>query len=323
MPLDPFSRGQRSIALNLKDPADLEVARRLVDSADVLIEGFRPGVLERLGFEPDRCHERNPGLVIARVTGWGQEGALAQAPGHDINYIGLAGVLDVIGPSGHAPGIPLNLVGDFAGGGLWMAFGVMSALFERCRSGRGQVVDAAMVDGSLSLLTMAYAMKHFGAMPRPRGENLLEGGAHLYDTYECADGKRVALGAIEPDFYRALCEETGLVDDEPHRRLEPQRWPALKADLAKVLQTRSRDEWCASPGAKAACLSPVLGLEEAPEHAHHTARRSFIRIEGMTLPAPGPRFSRTPVGEPDRFCRPGQDSPAILASLTAETGDPS
>lgn len=317
MPVDPFSRGQRSIALNLRNAEDAEIAWKLIEKSDVLVEGFRPGVLERLGFAPDVCHQRNPALVIARVTGWGQQGPLAQTPGHDINYIALTGALDAIGRQGQAPSIPLNLIGDFAGGGLWMAFGVMAALFERARSGRGQVVDAAMVDGSMSLLNMAYAMKHFGLMPRARGENLLDGGAHLYDSYECADGGRVAVGAIEPEFYAAMCEGTGLVDDAPDRRLDPARWPTLKADLDALFRERSRDEWCAEMEKGAACLTPVLGLAEAPHHEHHVARGSFVEVEGVTMPAPGPRFSRTPPDLPSHFARPGADSSAIRASLSS------
>lgn len=317
MPVEPFSRGQRSVALNLKNDDDRETAWQLIDRADVLVEGFRPGVLERLGFGPEVCHARNPGLVIARVTGWGQDGPLAQTPGHDINYIALTGVLDVVGRPGQPPSIPLNLVGDFAGGGLWMAFGVMAALFERSRSGLGQVVDAAMVDGALSLMNMAYALKHFGLMSRPRGENLLDGGPHLYDTYACADDKRVALGAIEHDFYKTLREGTGLSDTEPAKRLDPSRWPGFKSELADIFKTRSREEWCNELETSAACLTPVLDLEDAPQHPHHIARKAFVQVEGVTLPAPGPRFSRTSASPPTHFARPGADTETLRQELRA------
>lgn len=305
MPVDPLSRGQRSVTLNLKQAEDVELAWRLIENADVLVEGFRPGAMERLGFGPEACQARNARLVYGRVTGWGQSGPLAQAPGHDINYIALTGVLDLIGRPDGDPAIPLNLVGDFAGGGLYLAFGILAAVFERNRSGLGQVVDAAMIDGTLSLMNMAYGLKHFGLMSGGRGENLLDGGAHMYDTYPCADGQRIAIGAIEPEFYRALCEQTGLDDSQPGLRFDPTRWGILKERIGHIIKTRTRDEWCGAAGAAAACLSPVLSVDEAPWHPHHKARGSFVEVEGVTLPAPGPRFSRTPAQTPSRFAQPG------------------
>jgi alpha-methylacyl-CoA racemase len=313
MGFDPFSRGQRSIVLDLKAPSDVAVVWKLIARADVLVEGFRPGVMERLGFGPEPCHAVNAGLVYGRVTGWGQQGPLAQAPGHDINYIGLTGALDAIGRRGEPPAVPLNLVGDFGGGGMYLAFGVLAALFERGRSGKGQVIDAAMVDGSLSMMTMAYALRASGLAPNGRGANLLDGGAHLYDT--CKDGKRVAVGAIERPFYDALRDRLGLDDAQPEQRFTPARWETLRPAMARIFGARDREEWASSPDAALACVSPVLTMDEAPDHPHLKARQSFIEVEGLTMPAPGPRFSRTPAQPPRRFARAGCDSDAIRKEL--------
>ena len=298
--VDLFARGQAVIRADLATECGRTQVWGLLEEADFLLEGFRPGVLERMGFVPERCHQRNPGLVIVRITGWGQQGPLAKAPGHDINYLALAGALSLMpkraGSEGRA--IPLNLIADFAGGGLWACFGLLSAIHERSRSGRGQVVDAAMVDGVMSLMGMAYALRGSGGLAARPAESLLDGGAHFYDTYPCADGQEVAVGAVEPQFYADLCRLCGLEEPEPGMRFEAGRWSGLKERLATKLSTRERDEWCAGNDAQAACVTPVLALEEAMRHPHHLARNGFMQGESMTVPAPGPRFSRTPAGLP-------------------------
>lgn len=321
MPVDVFSRGQRSIALDLKRPDDVETARSLVARSDVLIEGFRPGVMERLGLGPDVCLGRNARLVYGRATGWGRGGPLEQAPGHDINYIALAGALDAIGQRGGPPVVPLNLVGDFAGGGQLLTMGILAALVERAHSGRGQVVEAAMVDGASSLMTMNYALAHFGRVTGARGENLLDGGAPFYGVYECADGRYVAVGAVELMFYRQLVALCDIPDPaEAEDRFDVTRWPEWRKRFADAFRRRSRDDWCADPLAAAACVSPVLRIDEVPRHPHHLARRSFMTADGVTLPAPAPRFSRTPCAVPAAFVRPGANSDVIRAALAEDGG---
>jgi alpha-methylacyl-CoA racemase len=292
-PVDPMSRGRRSVALDLKHPDGIETVLRLVEGADALIEGFRPGVMERLGIGPDVCLERNPRLVYGRMTGWGQEGPMAHAAGHDINYIALAGVLDHIGRAGERPLAPLNLVGDFGGGGMLMAFGVVCALLERGRSSRGQVVDAAMVDGASVLMQMMYGMRAMGFWQDERGTNLLDSGAHFYDVYETRDGKHVSIGSIEPQFYAELLEKTGLEAEELPAQLDRSQWPKLRERLDAIFRTKTRDEWCAIMEGSDVCFAPVLSMAEAPEHPHNRHRHTFVDEAGAVQAAPAPRFSRT------------------------------
>ncbi len=294
-PLDFLNRGRRSVALNLKAPGAVETCLTLIEQADALIEGFRPGVMERLGLGPDLCLRRNPRLVYGRMTGWGQDGPLAAAAGHDLNYIALTGALHAIGRPGEKPVVPLNLIGDFGGGALYLAFGVTAALLEATRSGKGQVIDAAMTDGAASLMAMAYSHRAMGMMSDARGTNLLDGGAPFYDTYETADGKWVAVGALEPQFYALLREKLGLMDDPLFDdQMNRDNWPAMKARLTEVFKSRTRDAWCALLEGTDACFAPVLSMAEAPEHPHNKARGTFVSDGGCVQPAPAPRFSRTP-----------------------------
>jgi alpha-methylacyl-CoA racemase len=315
-PADLPNRGRRSIGVDLKAAEGVETVLALVERADALIEGFRPGVCERLGVGPDACLTRNPRLVFGRMTGWGQEGPYAQAAGHDINYIALAGALEPIGRAGQAPTPPLNLVGDYGGGGMLLALGIVAALVETGRSGRGQVVDAAMVDGAATLMTMFHALTAMGVWSPPRGTNLLDSGAHFYDVYECADGRYVSIGSIEPQFYAQLLELTGLADDggDPlpwqHDR---SHWPALKVRLAAIFRTRTRAEWCQVMEHTDVCFAPVLSLAEAPEHPHLVARETFVEVAGVVQPAPSPRFSRTPGAIQRPPAHAGQHTDEILA----------
>ncbi len=288
-----WCRGRATLALDMKTPEAVEAALRLIEKADALIEGFRPGVMERLGVGPDVCLKRNPRLVYGRMTGWGQSGPLASAAGHDINYIALTGALHAIGNRGGRPVPPLNLVGDFGGGALYLAFGLVCGILEAQRSGKGQVVDAAMTDGASSLMTMTYGLKAMGLWADARGTNMLDTGAHFYDTYETKDGKFVAIGSIEPQFYRALLEKTGINDETFAAQMDREAWPVLKDKLAAVIRTKTRDEWDALMLGSDVCYAPVLSLAEAPKHPHNAARGTFIEIDGVTQPAPAPRFSRT------------------------------
>ncbi|HEX3673370.1 MAG TPA: CaiB/BaiF CoA-transferase family protein [Rhizomicrobium sp.] len=288
-----YLRGRRTVALDLKKPEAVGAALRLIDQADALIEGFRPGVMERLGIGPDVCLARNPRLVYGRMTGWGQTGTLASAAGHDINYIALTGALHGIGHEGVKPVPPLNLVGDFGGGALYLAFGIACGIIEAKKSGKGQVVDAAMTDGAASLMTMFYGMSAMGMWKDDRGANMLDGGAHFYDTYETKDGKYVAIGSIEPQFYKELMEKTGITDQAFAAQMDRDRWPALTAKLAAVMKTKTRDEWDAIMLGSDVCYAPVLSLAEAPKHPHNVARNTFLEMDGVTQPAPAPRFSRT------------------------------
>ena len=286
-------RGRPVVGLDLKRPEGIAAALRLIERADVLIEGFRPGVMEKLGLGPEECQTRNPRLVYGRMTGWGQSGPLANAAGHDINYISLSGVLHAIGPAAGKPVPPLNLVGDFGGGGMMLAFGIVCALLEAKQSGKGQVIDAAMTDGSASLMTIIYGLKAMGSWTNDRESNLLDGGAHFYGTYECADGKYISIGSIEPQFYAMLLEKTGLQDEMPAAHADKARWPALKPQLTAIFKTKTRDEWCALMEGTDVCFAPVLDLDEAPRHPHNVARGTFVEIDGVAQPAPAPRFSRT------------------------------
>jgi alpha-methylacyl-CoA racemase len=310
---DLLNRGRRSIGVDLKNPEGVETVLRLVEQADALIEGFRPGVAERLGIGPDDCLARNPRIVFGRMTGWGQEGPYAPTAGHDINYIALAGALDPIGRAGQAPVPPLNLVGDFGGGAMFLAFGVVCAILEAARSGQGQVVDAAMVDGAAVLTTMFHAMRGIGMWSDDRGTNLLDTGAHFYDVYECSDGKFVSIGSIEPQFYAELRRLAGLDGPEWDAQMDRAQWPALKEKLAAVIATKSRDEWCALMEGTDVCFAPVLGLGEAPSHPHNVARGTFVEVAGTVQPAPAPRFSRTTPEISGPPAWPGQHTDEALA----------
>jgi alpha-methylacyl-CoA racemase len=290
---DLLRRGRRSVVLDLKDGAGRETARRLVTRADVLIEGFRPGVMERLGLGPDDCFALNPRLVYGRVTGWGREGPLAASAGHDINYIALAGVLGAIGPKDGLPLPPLNLVGDFGGGALHLAFGVVCALLEARSSGKGQVVDAAMVDCAASLATGTYGLLAAGGWRDARGSNVLDGGAPWYAAYETADGGYVCIGALEPRVYAELLTRLGLASEPLPGQYDRAGWPVLRARFAAVFRTKTREEWRALLEGTDVCFAPVLSLAEAAVHPHNAARGAFVRIDGVTQPAPAPRFSRT------------------------------
>lgn len=309
---DVMARGRRTLALDLKDPRARQVLLDLAAKADALVEGFRPGVMERLGLGPDACQERNPKLVVGRVTGWGQSGPLAQAAGHDLNYVALTGMLHAMGAPDRPPPPPLNLVGDFGGGGMMLAFGVVCAMLEARTSGRGQVVDAAMTDGAALLGAMMSGLRAHGSWSAARGANLLDGGAPFYATYACADGRFIAVGAIEPQFYAQLLALTGASDPAFARQWDRDDWPALKDRFAALFATRTRDAWCALLEGTDACFAPVLDMDEAPRHPHNAARATFVDVDGVTQPAPAPRFSRTP-GAARPVAAPGQDGAAILA----------
>jgi alpha-methylacyl-CoA racemase len=286
-------RGRRSVAMDLKQPGAVKAVLEMVAQADALIEGFRPGVAERLGLGPQECHAVNPRLTYGRMTGWGQEGPMAQAPGHDLNYIALSGALHAIGPRDGPPVPPLNLVGDFGGGALYLALGVVSGMLEARAGGRGQVVDAAMVDGSASLMTLMYGLHAAGAWTDRRGDNRLDSGAPWYGVYETQDRRYVALASNEPRFYRVSIALMGLKAEElpdPHDR---SRWPEVREIFARVFRTRTRDEWCSLMDGKEVCFAPVLSMAEAPEHPHLKARGTFVQVDGVVQPAPAPRFSRT------------------------------
>ncbi|HIF95981.1 MAG TPA: CoA transferase [Myxococcales bacterium] len=292
-PKDILARGRRSVAVDLKNPEGIETVLSMVEQADVIIEGFRPGVMERLGLGPDICLARNPALVFGRMTGWGQEGPLANAAGHDINYIALTGALHAIGRRDQAPVPPLNLVGDFGGGGMLLAYGVVCALLEKARSGKGQVVDAAMVDGASALMGMIYAMNAMGVWKDERGANLLDTGSHFYDVYETRDGKYVSIGSIEPQFYALLLQQLGLENEELPSQMDRGQWATLKVRVAEIFKTRTRDEWSEIMEGTDVCYAPVLDLEEAPKHPHLKYRETFVEAAGVIQPAPAPRFSRT------------------------------
>lgn len=289
-----LNRGRRSVAVDLKTREGIELVLRLVEQADALVEGFRPGVMERLGLGPDECLARNPRLVYGRMTGWGQEGPLALAAGHDINYIGLTGALHSIGRKGEAPVPPLNLVGDFGGGGMLMAFGIAAALVERGFSGKGQVVDAAMIDGASLLMTPFHGMRQAGGFSDERGTNGLDGGAHYYNTYETSDGGYICIGSIEPQFYALLLKLLDLQDQPLPKQQDRAAWPEMQQRLAGLFRTKTRDEWCAILEGTDVCFAPVLTIGEAYEHPHNIARSTFVEVAGAMQPAPAPRFSRTP-----------------------------
>jgi alpha-methylacyl-CoA racemase len=309
-----FARGRRRVAVDLKHPDGPGVVLDLVAGADALVEGFRPGVAERLGLGPEVCLARNPRLVYGRVTGWGQEGPLAGAAGHDIDYIALAGALHPVGPADGPPVPPLNLLGDFGGGGMLLALGVVAALLEAGRSAQGQVVDAAMVDGAALLTTQLHELLAAGLWTDRRGANLLDGAAPFYSVYETADGRHLAVGALEPQFYAELLERVGLAADDLPDQLDRAGWPVLRERLAARFRTRTREEWCRLLEGTDACVAPVLSLLEAPAHPHNQARNTFIPVGGVTQPAPAPRFSRTPCATPGPPPTSGEDGGQALAA---------
>lgn len=312
--VDILARGRKSIGVDLKHPDGVASVLRLLEKADVLIEGFRPGVMERLGLGPEVCLASNPGLVYGRMTGWGQNGSMALAAGHDINYIALSGALHAIGEVGGKPVPPLNLVGDFGGGGMLLAFGVMAALFERNASGKGQVVDAAMTDGSALLMNAVFGSMHAGVWGE-RGTNVLDSGAHFYNTYETKDAKYVSVGSIEPQFYALLLEKSGLVDrDDLPRQMDRQAWGDLKVTLAEIFRSKTRDEWDEIMLGTDICYAPVLDFAEAQCHPHNAERATFVTVDGVPQAAPAPRFDRTTPEVPPAAVAPGAHTDEILAA---------
>ena len=311
---DVMLRGRRNVALDLKHADGVETLLSLVERADVVIEGFRPGVMERLGVGPEVCLARNPKLVFGRMTGWGQEGPYASSAGHDINYIALAGALAHFGRAGEPPTPPLNMVGDFGGGGMLLAFGVVCALLEAQRSGKGQVIDAAMVDGSAVLMSMFWAYRNVGMFDEhARGVSLLDTGAHFYDVFECADGEWVSVGSIEPQFYALLLEKTGLTGDlEFTNQMDKTQWPTLKRKLAEVFKTKTQSQWNEIMEGTDVCYATVLRMGEAAQHPHNVARNTFIEVAGVTQPAPAPRYSRTTTDLPTAPAHAGQHTRAVL-----------
>jgi alpha-methylacyl-CoA racemase len=322
----PLLRNRRSVALDLKKPEERDLALAMIGKADVLIEAFRPGVAERLGIGPEPCFARNARLIYGRMTGWGQTGPLAQTAGHDLNYIGLTGLLHQIGPTGGKPVVPLNVIGDFGGGGLLLAFGVVCALWETQKSGRGQIIDAAMVDGALSFMAMSFGFRELGQFADRTGSHMLGGGAHYYDTYETSDGRHLAVAPIEPQFYGELLDKLGIAGDRwlaagfpAHDGQTVERdWPALKAELTAVFKLKTRDEWCELFAGSDACVTPVLTLAEAAVHPHNRARRAFIEVDGVLQNAPAPRFSRSAPVAPRAPANLGSDLHAVLADWGIE-----
>ena len=318
---DANNRGKKSIAVDLKTPKGIEIVLNLVEASDAIFEGFRPGVMEKLGLGPDVCLQKNKKIVFGRMTGWGQEGPLAFAAGHDINYISLSGVLATIGRPGAPPVPPLNLIGDYGGGGMLLALGLVAALFETKSSGKGQVIDAAMVDGSALLMTMIYTMRGMGLWKDSLGSNFLDGGAHFYDTYECKDGKYISIASIEPKFYQLLREITPLEDSIFDDQLSRESWPEQKKALKEIFLKKIQQEWCDLMEGTDICFAPVLNMAEAPEHPHNKARDTFIELEGIVQPAPAPRFSRT---VPEVYPAPayvGEHTEEVLKSIGMQDSD--
>ena len=312
---DLLTRNRKSISINLRTSEGVQTLLRMLEQVDALQEGFRPGVMEKLGLGPDVCLKINPRLVYGRMTGWGQEGPLARAAGHDINYIALSGALHTIGRKDQKPVPPLNLVGDFGGGGMLLAFGMICALYEARNSGRGQVVDAAMTDGSAALMTMIYGLKAAGLWTDKPGTNLLDTGAHFYDTYETADNKFIDIGAIEPQFYELLLKLGEIEDPDFQNQLDFAQWPQLKEKISQVFKTKTREAWCEIMEGSDVCFAPVLSLSEAPEHPHNQQRKTFVENDGVLQPAPAPRFSRTAPEIKSPPPIPGQDTETVLAEF--------
>jgi len=311
---DASNRGRKSIAVDLKNPEGVETVLRLVEQADALIEGFRPGVAERLGIGPEECMARNPKLVYGRMTGWGQDGPMAPRAGHDINYIALSGVLSAMSRQGEKPMPPLNLVGDFGGGGMLIAFGILCGVLSAERTGAGQVVDAAMVDGAALLATMVFSMRGMGMWHDEPGTNMLDTGAPFYDTYECADGRYISIGSIEPQFFAELMEHTELGGMELPHQMDRSKWPEMKALYADVFLKKTRDEWTTIMDGTDICFAPVLTMDEAPSHPHNAARNTFVDVAGITQPAPAPRFSGTPTATPAPAAHAGEHTNEVLAA---------
>ena len=321
-PADVLARGRKSIGVDLKNPDGVETVLKLVETADVLIEGFRPGVTERLGIGPDDCLARNPKLVYGRMTGWGQTGSMASAAGHDINYIALSGALHAIGEKDSNPVPPLNLVGDFGGGGMLLAFGISVALVEVGKTGQGQVIDAAMTDGSALLMNAIFGMMNSGRWSHVRGTNMLDGGAHFYGTYETKEGKHISLGSIEPQFYALLLEKTGLASDSSlPKQMSTEDWPAMRDRLEVLIRQKTRDEWDEIMLGTDICYAPVLNFDEACEHEHNAGRQTFVELSGIRQAAPAPRFSRTPPELPAAAVAPGNDTTAVLRTLGLSDDD--
>jgi len=313
---DVSARGKKSVVINLKDPGGLETLLRRVENADVLIDPYRPGVCEKLGIGPDVCLARNPKLVFARMTGWGQEGPLAQSAGHDINYISITGALYAMGRKGEKPVPPLNLVGDMGGGGMLLVNGVLAALLETANSGKGQVIDVAMVDGAAQLMWMFHSFQAFGLWDATQREsNMLDGGAHFYDTYECADGEYISLGSIEPQFYALLKKLAGLSETDFGAQNDQSAWPAMKQKLAAVIAQKTQAQWCDIMEGTDVCFAPVLNFMDAPRHPANIARNTYIEVDGVTQPAPAPRFSRTPSMVQHGAHDAGQDTAAVLTAM--------
>lgn len=312
---DPLLRSRRTIMLDLKKPEAIAAVRRIAATCDGLIEGFRPGVMERLGLGPEALLADNPKLVYGRMTGWGQTGPLASEPGHDIDYIAISGTLHALGEAGRKPVAPMNLVGDFGGGGMMLAFGMVSALLHAQKSGEGQVIDCAMTDGAALLMSMIWTFRAQGTWRDERGVNLLDTGAHFYDTYETADGKFISIGSIEPQFYAALLKAAGLADNPKFgRQMDESQWGELKSRLTQIFLTKTRDEWCGLMEGRDVCFAPVLSLAEAPGHPHNVARRTFVDIADVTQPAPAPRYSKTCTDDP-RMPSSESDYEEILGQL--------
>jgi alpha-methylacyl-CoA racemase len=309
-------RGKKSVVINLKDPAGIETLLRMVENADVLIDPFRPGVCEKLGIGPDVCLARNPKLVFARMTGWGQDGPLAQSAGHDINYISITGALYAMGRKGEKPVPPLNLVGDMGGGGMLLVTGVLAALLETANSGKGQVIDAAMVDGAAQLMWMFHSFQAYGLWDATQREsNMLDGGAHYYDTYECADGEYISIGSIEPQFYALLKQLAGLSEADFGAQNDQASWPQMKDKLTAVFKQKTQAQWCDIMEGTDVCFAPVLNFMDAPKHPANVARNTYIEVDGLAQPAPAPRFSRTPSIVQHGAHDPGQDTDAVLAAM--------
>ncbi len=311
----PTFRGRRSIALDLKNSVGVAAALRLVSQADAMFEGLRPGVMEKLGLGPDECLAVNPRLVYGRMTGWGQDGPMAKRAGHDINYIALSGALHAIGSKDGPPVPPLNLIADYGGGGMLLAFGIVCALLEAQKSGKGQVVDAAMIDGAASLMATFYGMHARGRWLDERGMNILDGGAHFYGCYECADGEWISIGSLEPQFYQLLGELTGIEDPTFAEQMNADHWPALREKLATIFKRKTQAQWCEVMADTDVCFAPVLGLTDAPKHPHNQARGTFVNYEGTLQPGPAPRFSRTPPKIQSPPAEPGEHNQEILSDF--------
>jgi alpha-methylacyl-CoA racemase len=313
---DVSTRGKKSVVVNLKDPNGLETLLRMVENADVLIDPYRPGVCEKLGIGPSACLARNPKLIFARMTGWGQEGPLAQSAGHDINYISITGALYAMGRKGEKPVPPLNLVGDMGGGGMLLVNGVLAALLETANSGKGQVIDVAMVDGAAQLMWMFHSFEAMGLWDATeRGSNMLDGGAHFYDTYECADGEYISIGSIEPQFYALLKERAGLTEDDFGAQNDQSQWSAMKEKLTAVIKQKTQAQWSEIMEGTDVCFAPVLNFLDAPKHPANIARNTYIEVDGLVQPAPAPRFGRTPSEVRHGGHDAGQDTDAVLAEM--------